>query len=57
MTSLLRPENVIHIKYIITVFIIEPIVLRSLAGLGQDSARISGGFVFEARIANPISGW
>lgn len=41
MTSLLRPENVIHIKYIVTVFVIEPIVLHTLARLRKDSAGIS----------------
>ena len=41
MTSLLRPENVIHIKYIVTVFIVEPIILDTFAWLCEDSARIS----------------
>jgi hypothetical protein len=54
MTSLLRSENVIHVKYIVTILVIEPIVLHTFARLCEDSAWISGGFVFEARIANPI---
>ena len=54
MTSLLRSENVIHVKYIVTILIVEPIVLHALAWFCEDSAWISRGFVFEARIANPI---
>lgn len=54
MTSLLRSENVIHVKYIVTILVIEPIVLHAFAWLCEDSAWISGGFVFEAGIANPI---
>lgn len=57
MTSLLGSENVIHIKYIITILIIKPIILDTFAGFRQDSSRISGGFVFETRIANTICGW
>jgi hypothetical protein len=57
MTSLLRPENVIHIKYIITVLIIEPVILHTLAWFRKDSAGISRGFVFEARIANAVGRW
>jgi hypothetical protein len=56
MTSLLRPENVIHIKYIITVFVIKPVVLDTFARFRENSARISRGFVFEARIAYAIGG-
>lgn len=54
MTSLLRPENVIHVKYIITVLVIEPIILHTFARLREDSARISRGFVFEAGIADAV---
>lgn len=57
MTSLLRPENVIHIKYIVTILIIKAIILHSFARLCENSARISGGFVFEAGIADAICGW
>jgi hypothetical protein len=56
MTSLLRPENVIHIKYIITVLIIESIILDTLARFREDSSRVSRGFVFEAGIADTICG-
>ena len=56
MTSLLRPENVIHIKYIITVLIIESIILDALAWFREDSSRVSGRFVFETRIADTIRG-
>ena len=56
MTSLLRPENVIHIEYIITVLIIESIILDALARFREDSSRVSGGFVFETRIADTIRG-
>jgi hypothetical protein len=56
MTSLLRPENVIHVKYIVAVFIIKPIILDTLARFREDSARISRRFVFKARIADAISG-
>ena len=41
MTSLLRPKNVIYVKYIVTVFVVEPIVFDTFAGLCEDSARIS----------------
>jgi hypothetical protein len=41
MTSLLRPENVIHIKYIITILIIKAIILYALAWLCQNTAWIS----------------
>jgi hypothetical protein len=54
MTSLLRPENVIHIKYIITIFIVKSIILGTFAGFCEDAAGISRGFVFEARITYPI---
>lgn len=54
MTSLLRPENVINIKYIVTILIVKPIVLHALTWLCEDSARVSRGFVFEARVANAI---
>ena len=56
MTSLLRPENVIHIKYIVTVLIIKSIILNTLAGFREDSSRVSGGFVFEAWITYTICG-
>jgi hypothetical protein len=54
MTSLLRPENVIHIKYIITVLVIESIILDALAWFREDSSRVSRGFIFETRIADTI---
>lgn len=54
MTSLLRPENVIHIKYIVTVFVIKAIVLHTLARFGEDSAGIPRGLIFEARITDAI---
>ena len=56
MTSLLRPENVIHIKYIVTVLIIKPVIFDTLARFREDSSRVSGGFVFETRIADTICG-
>lgn len=54
MTSLLRPENVIHVKYIVAILIVKPIILDTFAGLCEDSTRISGGFVFETRVADAI---
>lgn len=54
MTSLLRPENVIHVKYVVTVLIIESVILDTLARLGEDSARVSGRLIFEAGVANAI---
>jgi hypothetical protein len=54
MASLLRSENVIHVKYIIAVLVVETIILSSFAWLSQDSARITGRFVFEARVADAI---
>jgi len=54
MTSLLRPENVIHIKYIVTVLIIKSIILHTLTRLCEDSARISRRFVFETGIADTV---
>jgi hypothetical protein len=54
MTSLLRPENVIHIKYIVTILIVKSVILYPFAGFCENSAGISRGFVFEARIANAI---
>jgi len=54
MTSLLGPENVINIKYIITILVVESIILHTLARFCEDSAGISRGFVLEARIANAI---
>ena len=57
MTSLLRPENVIHIKYIITVLVIKSIILDTLARFCEDSSRVSRRFVFEAWITNTIGGW
>ncbi len=54
MTSLLRPENVINIKYIVTILIVKPIILHALARLCENTARVSRGFVFEARITNAI---
>jgi hypothetical protein len=54
MTSLLRPENVINIKYIVTILIVKSIILHTLARLCEDSARVSRRLVFEARIANAI---
>ena len=54
MTSLLRPEHVINIKYIVTILIIKSIVLHTLARFCEDPARVSRGFVFEARIANAV---
>ena len=54
MTSLLGPENVINIKYIITILVIESIILHALARLREDAAGVSRGFVFETRIANSI---
>jgi len=40
MTSLLGPENVIHIKYIVTIFVVEAVVLHTLARLCKYSAWI-----------------
>ena len=57
MTSLLRPENVIHIKYIITVLVVKPIILDTFARFRKDSSRVSRRFIFEARIADTICGW
>jgi hypothetical protein len=54
MTSLLRPENVIHVKYIVAVFIVKSIVLHTFAWLCEDSARISRGFVFEAGVTDTV---
>jgi hypothetical protein len=54
MTSLLRPENVINIKYIVTILIVKSIILHTLARLCEDSTRVSRGLVFEARIANAV---
>lgn len=56
MTSLLRPENVIHVKYIIAIFVIESIILDALTRFCEDSARVSGRFIFEARVTYAISG-
>lgn len=54
MTSVLRPQNVIHVKYIVTIFIIKAVILCTLARFREDSAGVSRRFVFEARIANAI---
>jgi hypothetical protein len=54
VTSLLRPENVIHVEYIITILVIETIIFDTLARFGENSSRISRGFVFEARIADAV---
>jgi hypothetical protein len=57
MTGLLRPENVIYIKYIVAVLIVESIILDTFARFCEDSSRVSRGFIFEAWIANTICGW
>lgn len=54
VTSFLRSENIIHIEDIVAVFVIEAVVLGALAGLGQDTARVSGGLVFEIRVAYSV---
>lgn len=54
MSSFLRPKNVIHIKYIIAIFVIEPIILDTFAWFREHSARIPRGFVLEAGVAYPI---
>ena len=57
MASLFRPENVIHIKYIVAVLVIKSIVFHTLARFRKDSARVSRRFIFEARIADAIRRW
>lgn len=54
MSSFLRPENVIHIKYIVAIFVIESIILDTFAWFREHSAGVPRGFVLEAGIAYPI---
>ena len=54
MSSFLGPENIIHIKYIVAVFIIESVILDTFTWFGEDSAGISRRFIFEARVAYSI---
>ena len=53
---LFRPENVVDVKDVITVLIVEPIVFNAFAWLGENSSRVAGGFVLEARVADAVGG-
>jgi hypothetical protein len=56
MARLFGPENVVHIEDIITIFVVITIVLKTFAGLREDSPRISRGLVLEIRVANSVGG-
>lgn len=50
-------ENIVHVKNIVTVFVVETIVLDSFTGFSQDPSWIPRGFVFERRIADSVGRW
>lgn len=54
MSGLLRAKNVVNVENIITVLIVVPIILGSLARFSQHPTGVAGGLVFEARIAYSI---
>ena len=41
MAGLLRSQNVIDVKYVVTILVIEPIILHTLARFCENTARIS----------------
>jgi hypothetical protein len=56
VSSLFRAQYVIDIEDIVAVFVIESVVLRSFARLGQDATRIARRLVFEAGVTNSVCG-
>ncbi len=49
-------ENVVDIENVIAVLVVVAIVLEALARLGQHTARIARGLVFETRVADAVGG-
>lgn len=52
--SLLRPQPIIHIKNIIIVLIVVPLVMRRLARLRQHPPRVRRRLVFELRVRDAV---
>ena len=57
MASLFGTKDIVHVKNVIAILVIEPIILRSFAWLREDSAWISRGLVFETGIADSVGRW
>jgi hypothetical protein len=54
MASFLRSENIVHVKDIVTVFVIVSIILSARAGFRKNSARVARRLIFKAWVANTI---
>lgn len=57
VASFFGAENIVDIKDIIAVLVVEAIVLDALARLGQYSAGIARRLVLEGGVADAIGGW
>jgi hypothetical protein len=51
------PENIVNIKDIVAILIIIAIILDTFTWLGEYSSGISGRFIFECGITDPVCGW
>lgn len=54
VASLLGPKNIIDIENIVAILVVIAVVLAPFARLREDSSWITGGLVFEARVAYPV---
>lgn len=54
MARLLRSQYIIDVKDIITVLIVIPVILDTLAWLGKDSTGIPRRLILETRVAYPV---
>lgn len=56
MAPFIATEDIVHIKDVITLFVIVAVVLDPFARFSQDTPRVAGGFIFERGIAYPVGG-
>ena len=54
VAGLLGAQDVVDVENVIAILVVVAIVLDSLARLGQHSARIARGLVFETRVADAV---
>lgn len=57
MSSLFAAEYVIYVQYVVAVVVVIAVVLDAFARFCENSARISGRFVFECGIAYSVRRW
>lgn len=56
VAGFLTAQYVVNIENIVAILIIVTIVFHAFTGLGEDTPRVPGRFIVEARVAYSISG-